>query len=80
MGCRATATIKDLESTIIEAVEQAVEEENEAENDTLRSQNIEENPTSSVEKESTSVPKATSVSFWLPQIGEFVSVLLEDGC
>ena len=49
-------------------MEQDVEEENEAENDALRSQNIEENPTSSVEKESTSLSKATSSCFWPPQI------------
>ena len=60
-------------------MEQDAEEENEAENDALRSQNIEENRTGFVEKESTCLPKATTPSSRPPQIEEFVLVLLEDG-
>ena len=60
-------------------MEQDVEEENEAENDALRSQNIEENPTSSVKMESISLPKATSSSFWPPQIEECIGPPWMDG-
>ena len=60
-------------------MEQDVEEENEAENDALRSQNIEENPTSSVKMVSISLPKATSLSFWPPQIEECIGPPWMDG-
>ena len=60
-------------------MEQDVEEENEAENDALRSQNIEENPTSSVKMESISLPKATSSSFWPPEIEECIGPPWMDG-